>query len=160
MSRAERVPQYRGDLRVTTLPEMLSIIDRTRVAGVIEAVRGETRKSVYLDNGYVVHAASTDLADSLGAFLRRTGRLSDGQFRAAMERRSAAPSGATANTSYTVCTPDFPRVRPARIVPLALKPMSAFVALRKESVTRFASGVPAAMSLNVLGRSCGTMASG
>lgn len=91
MSRAERVPQYRGDLRVTTLPEMLSIIDRTRVAGVIEAVRDETRKSVYLDNGYVVHAASTDLADSLGAFLRRTGRLSDGQFRQAMERRSSAP---------------------------------------------------------------------
>lgn len=88
MTRAERVPQYRGDLRDTALPEMLSIIDRTRVAGVVEAVSGEFAKRIYLDNGYVVHASSSDLADSLGSFLRRTGRLADGQFQEAMQQRA------------------------------------------------------------------------
>ena len=45
-------------------------------------------------------------------------------------------------------------------MPLAVKPMSAFVALLKASVTRLARIVPAAMSVNVLGRSCGAIASG
>src|SRR5690606_12307610 len=88
MSRAERVPQYRGDLRDTALPEMLSIIDRTRVAGLIEAVWGDLSKRIYLDNGYVVHAASSDLGESLGSFLRRTDRITEEQFQAAMSQRS------------------------------------------------------------------------
>lgn len=83
----ERPYHYRGDLRQTALPEMLTLIQRTRVAGVIEARMGEFTKKVWLENGYVVHAASSDLADSLGGFLRQSGRLSDGQFQAAMERR-------------------------------------------------------------------------
>ena len=63
---------------------------------------------------------------------------------------SAMPSasGATANTSYTVCTPDFPRVKGERIIPLAVNPMSAFVAFRKASVTRLARMVPAALMPN------------
>lgn len=88
MTRAERVPQYRGDLRDTALPEMLSIIDRTRVAGLIEAVWGDLSKRIYLDNGYVVHAASSDLGESLGSFLRRTDRITEEQFQAAMSQRS------------------------------------------------------------------------
>lgn len=91
MSRAETAAQYRGDLSQTALPEMLAIIDRTRVAGVIEATHGDFSKRVFLDNGYVVHAASSDLADSLGSYLRRTGRITDGQFQAAMERRQDGP---------------------------------------------------------------------
>ena len=35
--------KYRGDLRSTTLPEMLHTIHRTRVPGVIEARRGADR---------------------------------------------------------------------------------------------------------------------
>ena len=62
----ERTSQYRGDLRQTALPEMLAIIHQARVAGVIEAVLGEVTKRVFLENGYVVHASSSDLADSLG----------------------------------------------------------------------------------------------
>jgi two-component system OmpR family response regulator len=91
MSRAERAAQYRGDLRQTALPEMLAIIDRTRVAGVIEATYGDFSKRVFLDSGHVVHAASSDLADSLGSYLRRTGRLSEPDFQAAMARRRAGP---------------------------------------------------------------------
>ena len=88
MGLGERPPHYRGDLRQTALPEMLAIIHRTRVAGVIEASFGEFSKRVWLEGGYVVHASSSDLADSLGGFLRRIGRLSDGQFQAAMQRRA------------------------------------------------------------------------
>lgn len=87
MAVPERPPHYRGDLRQTALPEMLAIIHRTRVAGVIEASVGEFSKRVWLEGGYVVHASSSDLADSLGGFLRRIGRLSDGQFQSAMQRR-------------------------------------------------------------------------
>jgi len=85
---AASAAQYRGDLSQTALPEMLAIIDRTRVAGVIEAVSGEFSKKIYLDHGSVVHAASTDLADSLGSYLRRTGKLSEAQFQGAMRKRS------------------------------------------------------------------------
>jgi len=83
----ERVNHYRGDLRQTALPEMLAIIHQADVSGVLEACYGEFRKQVWLGNGCVVHAASSDIADSLGSFLRRAGRLSDGQFQAAMQRR-------------------------------------------------------------------------
>ena len=52
------------------------------------------------------------------------------------------------------------RVSPARIIPFAVNPMSAFVALRNASVQRLARIVPAAMSVNVLGMSRGATASG
>lgn len=83
----ERPYHYRGDLRQTALPEMLAIIHRTEVSGVIEARHGAFSKEVWLGNGCVVHAASSDIADSLGSYLRRTGRISDGEFHAAMQRR-------------------------------------------------------------------------
>ncbi len=85
----ERTSQYRGDLRQTALPEMLAIIHQARVAGVIEAVLGEITKRVFLENGYVVHASSSDLADSLGGYLRRVGRLSEADYRGAMAKRAA-----------------------------------------------------------------------
>jgi len=87
MSRPEHAQHYRGDLRQTALPEMLAVVHQMRVSGVVEAVWGEFSKKIFLESGYVVHASSSDLADSLGGFLRRTGRLSDRQFQAAMAKR-------------------------------------------------------------------------
>ena len=87
---SERTSQYRGDLRQTALPEMLAIIYQARVAGVIEAVLGDVTKRVFLDDGYIVHASSSDLADSLGGYLRRVGRLSESEFRTAMARRATS----------------------------------------------------------------------
>lgn len=83
----ERPYHYRGDLRQTALPEMLAIIHRTRMSGLIEASFGEFSKQVWLENGCVVHAASSDVADSLGSYLRRSDRLTDGQFQTAMQLR-------------------------------------------------------------------------
>ena len=87
MERTERAHQYRGDLHQTALPEMLAVIHQLRVSGVVDAVCGEFSKKVFLESGYVVHASSSDLADSLGGFLKRSGRLSDGQFQSAMAKR-------------------------------------------------------------------------
>jgi hypothetical protein len=67
---------------------MLAIIHRTRVAGILEATRGEFTKRVWIENGYVVHASSSDLVDSLGGFLRRSGRLTEEQLEQAMQRRA------------------------------------------------------------------------
>ncbi len=71
--------EYRGDLAETTLPEMLYTIERFRVPGIVEARAGEVVKRVYIRDGYLIHASSTDLADSLGAHLKRHERISPRQ---------------------------------------------------------------------------------
>lgn len=85
----ERTYQYRGDLRETALPEMLHTIYRTRIAGVIEARRGELTKRVWIKEGDVVHAASNDREDSLGSFLRRSGKVAEEDLEAAARQRGA-----------------------------------------------------------------------
>ena len=72
--------QYRGDLRQTALPEILFTIYLHRVPGVIECRRGEVLKRVVLRDGAVVHAASSARDDSLGYFLRSSGKITDDQF--------------------------------------------------------------------------------
>ena len=64
--------KYRGNLAETTLPEMLHTIDRFRVPGVVEVRRGGLIKRVYIRDGYIIHASSSDREDSLGAYLLRT----------------------------------------------------------------------------------------
>jgi len=63
--------KYRGDLAEATLPEMLYTINRFRVPGVIEAAQGDISKRVYVRDGHVIHASSTDRQDSLGSYLRK-----------------------------------------------------------------------------------------
>lgn len=46
------------------------------MAGVIEAEKDGVVKSVHIKEGRVIHAASSDLNDSLGTFLRRSGKVS------------------------------------------------------------------------------------
>lgn len=71
--------QYRGDLRDTALPEVLFTIYRHRVPGTVEVRRGEVSKTLFVHDGLVLHAASTDPGDSLGAYLRRVGRVNEEQ---------------------------------------------------------------------------------
>jgi hypothetical protein len=63
--------KYSGNLAETTLPEMLHTIDRFRVPGVVEVRRGGLIKRVYIRDGYIIHASSTDREDSLGDYLHR-----------------------------------------------------------------------------------------
>src|SRR6476661_8434556 len=81
--------QYRGDLAETPLPKVLATIHRYRVPGVVTARREDVVKKIYVDEGKVVFAASSDLNDALGAFLVRRGLLSPEQL-AESSRRIAA----------------------------------------------------------------------
>lgn len=67
--------QYRGDLAEAGLAEILYSIDRFQVPGVIQAERAGVVKDVYLKEGRIVHASSSDVADGLGDFLFRGGQI-------------------------------------------------------------------------------------
>ena len=81
--------EYRATLRETTLPEMLYTVHRFRVPGIVEASHGGVTKTIVLQDGQVVHASSTDRADSLGEHLIRTGKLTDDQYQQAAKARSS-----------------------------------------------------------------------
>ena len=83
--------EYRGDLRETALPEMLYTVYLHRVPGVIEATRGEdVAKQIYIRDGAVIHASSTDRHDSLGYYLLRSDQISREQFDRTMRERGDA----------------------------------------------------------------------
>jgi len=79
--------QYRGDLAETALPEILYTIDRFQVPGIIRASREGIVKQVFIREGRVVHATSTDRDDSLGAFLQKSGLLSPEAYVETMRER-------------------------------------------------------------------------
>ena len=85
---SEKEFEYRADLRDTALPEMLYTVDRFQVPGVIEAQRDEVIKRVFIREGCVVHASSSDRNDSLGAYLQRNGKITAEQFEETMRARS------------------------------------------------------------------------
>lgn len=80
--------EYKGDLAHTTLPEILFTIYHFRVPGVLEARRQGAIKRVFIRDGSVLAANSSDLQDSLGGYLRRTGRLTQEQFENTMRLRA------------------------------------------------------------------------
>jgi hypothetical protein len=66
---------------------MLYTVDRFQVPGVIEAQRDDVVKRVFIREGNVVHATSTDRDDSLGSYLQRTGKITAEQFAETMSLR-------------------------------------------------------------------------
>lgn len=87
MATVENAFQYRGDLSQTALPEILYTIERFQVPGVIEATREGVTKKVYIKEGNVVHASSSDREDSLGHYLQRSSKLSPEVFAETMAER-------------------------------------------------------------------------
>ena len=83
--------QYRAELGQNALPEMLYTVYLHRVPGVIECHQGDVLKRVFLRDGAVIHASSTDRQDSLGVFLHRTGRISAEQFAFTDKLRAHSP---------------------------------------------------------------------
>ena len=77
---------YRGDLAQTPLPEILATIHRYRAPGVVECRRGGDTKNIYLENGNIIFATSTNLADSLGARLQEKGLVSHETLQAALRQ--------------------------------------------------------------------------
>ena len=79
--------QYRGSLEDQPLAEMLFVIHQYGVPGVVEAIRGETVKRVYLRHGHIVFASSSEIKESLGYFLLASGMISREDFRSTMRER-------------------------------------------------------------------------
>jgi hypothetical protein len=71
----EKKFEYRGDLAVTPLPEILATIERYRVPGALTVTRGDAHRRIYLDNGLVVFATSDEPEVRLGNYLIRHGTL-------------------------------------------------------------------------------------
>ena len=63
--------EYRGDLAVTPLAEILATIHRYRVPGVVRVSRDARQRLLYIDDGLVVFAATNEREVSLGAYLIR-----------------------------------------------------------------------------------------
>jgi uncharacterized protein DUF4388 len=67
--------EYRGDLAVTPLAEILATIHRYRVPGIVSITRQKRMRRLFLDEGLIVHAASNEKDQGLVAFLLRQGAL-------------------------------------------------------------------------------------
>jgi hypothetical protein len=63
--------EYRGDLAVTPLAEILATIHRYRVPGVVRVSRDGRERLIYLENGLVIFAATNERESSLGPYLLR-----------------------------------------------------------------------------------------
>ena len=67
--------QFTGNLEETFLSDMFALISQNSVPGVMEITHDGCRKQIYVSGGNVVHAASSDRSDRLGAYLYRQGLL-------------------------------------------------------------------------------------
>ena len=82
--------QYTGELAEEPLPEILRTIHHHRVPGVVTATSGDVVKKIYLMGGNVIFATSSDLHDSLGAYLKKSAIISSGELRVSSSRIDAA----------------------------------------------------------------------
>ena len=87
---AESPFQYTGDLGEVPLPEILRTIHHYRVPGVVTATSGDVVKKIYLMGGNVIFATSSDLRDSLGAYLKQSALISSAELRLSIDRIDAA----------------------------------------------------------------------
>ena len=78
---------FEESLAETSLAEMFYTIFRHKVPGRIEVSRNGIVKRIYISDGNVVHATSSDRSDRLGAHLYRLGRLTRDQLVETMRRR-------------------------------------------------------------------------
>ncbi len=65
-----------GNIRDVPLPAILQDLHDQKATGAVTVLRGGVEKSVFLKNGDIVFATSTDGNDRLGEMLVRTGLLS------------------------------------------------------------------------------------
>ena len=73
-----------GELRETPLPEILATIHRHHVPGVLEAELADCTKRLFIRDGDVTFATSTNRGESFGQALLASGRITHDQFRASI----------------------------------------------------------------------------
>src|SRR5215472_15879763 len=80
--------EYRGDLAVTPLAEVLATINRYRVPGVLTLARESRIRKIQLDDSLVAFASSNERELSLGMYLLKEGILKPDAAREADARRT------------------------------------------------------------------------
>ena len=92
----EKKFEYRGDLGVTPLPEILATIGRYRVPGMLEVSSGTRARCIYFDGGAVIFAdGHAKFTVSSGAF--------DNQVVCASGERSGEINPASGSMYYWGC---------------------------------------------------------
>ena len=79
--------EYRGDLSATPLAEMLATIHRYRVPGIVSVTRDKRVRRLFLDEGFVLYAASNEKDQGLSSFLLKRGILDADSAREAEARQ-------------------------------------------------------------------------
>ena len=82
---------YRSDLEKTPLAEILATVNRYGVPGVLEVEHEGVVKRVYLFDGDIIFATSTDRSESLGDYLVREGQITKAQLEASTEELTNTP---------------------------------------------------------------------
>ncbi len=82
---------YRSDLEKTPLAEILATVNRYGVPGVLEVEREGVVKRVYLLEGDIIFATSTDRSESLGDYLVREGQITQAQLEESTEELASSP---------------------------------------------------------------------
>lgn len=82
---------FRGDLQNTPLAEILATVNRHGVPGVLEVERDGVVKRVYLLDGDIIFATSTDRSESLGDYLLRAKEITKEQLRASNHELAGSP---------------------------------------------------------------------
>ena len=77
------------DLGQALVAEEIARVRAERWSGVLALAQGEVAKGLYFVDGEIAFAASTVEEDRLGACLFRVGKITEGQFRAAMRECEA-----------------------------------------------------------------------
>ena len=72
-----------GDFSITPLPELLQVLIRENVTGLLTFESGLARKRVHLENAAVVNSSTNLAREYLGQFLINLGHLTEEQFEAA-----------------------------------------------------------------------------
>jgi hypothetical protein len=81
---------YRRDLAQVPLPEVLVTVHRYRVPGVIDCLRDGETKRIFIDNGNIIFATSTNLSESLGDRLLKRGLITQEAYDESVRRLSGS----------------------------------------------------------------------
>jgi hypothetical protein len=82
---------YRSDLEKTPLPEILATVNRYGVPGVLEVTKADVVKRVYLFDGDIIFATSTDRGESLGDYLVSSGEITKAELQQSSNTLSKSP---------------------------------------------------------------------
>jgi polyhydroxyalkanoate synthesis regulator phasin len=82
---------YKSDLEKTPLAEILATVNRYGVPGVLELEHDGVVKRVYLLDGDIIFATSTDRSESLGDYLVRAGEITEEELQASSDELANSP---------------------------------------------------------------------